>query len=130
MKWLAALAPLAVLAAGCGSQSSRPATTLSQYGAFPAQTVTTAHGDPRAPVCHTRARTFADQSKQFVAHFRPSAVSPADNFYFELRVTLADFEAHGCDRALLRAALERSLTARERHVLVSRLPRAMAAKLS
>jgi hypothetical protein len=120
------LAGAAVLAS-CGS-SAKHTVTLPAYGDHPATTVAAAAADPNA--CRTDAVAFGDAARDFLAHSGRQAAYPADLWLVLLRDSLADFEARGCDRSTLGAALRRRLTPAQRQALVSGLPGSMAAAVS
>lgn len=120
------LAGAAVLA-GCGS-SDKHAVTLPAYGDHPATTVAASAADPDA--CRADAVAFGDAARDFLAHSGRQAAYPADLWLVLLRDSLADFQARGCDRSTLGAALRHRLTPAQRQALVSGLPGSMAAAVS
>jgi hypothetical protein len=59
--------------------------------------------------------------------FKPLGPGPAYPLYYVIvREAAADFRAHGCPPVLLGAALERTLTAKQRRALVDGLPASIA----
>jgi hypothetical protein len=91
------LAGAAVLA-GCGS--SHKGVAVPAYGDHPATTVTAAPADPVA--CRNDAGAFADAAKDFLAHSGSKAAYPADLWLVLIRDAFADFQARGCDPALVK----------------------------
>jgi hypothetical protein len=127
VRWAAVICLVAL--AGCGSSAGTktPAVvTVPAYGVFPATTVAAGTaGNARA--CRRDAAAFADGARMFLAHSGAQAAYPADLYYVILREAAAGLRAHGCAPAVLGAALERTLTRKQRATLVQGLPTALAA---
>jgi hypothetical protein len=117
----------AFVLAGCGSSGrhSDAVVTVPAYGVFP-QTTVAAGEAGSAKACRRDAEAFADGARMFLAHSGPRAAYPADLYYVILREAAADFRARGCAPALLGAALERTLSAKQRTALVAGLPVSIA----
>ncbi len=123
----------ALLLTGCGSSGHGKATgrvvTVGAYGPFPAQTVTVASSAADARICGQDADSFASQSVLYLEHSGRQAAYPADLWYVILREAMADLQARSCDPGVLGAALDRTLTARQRASLISDLPATMAERV-
>jgi hypothetical protein len=89
--------------------------TIPAYGTYPPMTITVTEGTPA--LCRRDAEAFTRSAVSFLA---PSA-TPADQYFVSARLQFIDFKAHRCDVAILRKALSRRLTVRQRRVLVARL---------
>lgn len=127
----AAIAGVALVAGGCGSQQRRAAghTTVQRYDIYPADTISVPTTNPESLACRRDAVGLANASARFVAHYGPASVYPADLYYVLMREELADFGARRCDAKLLGSALVRRLTAPQRRVLVTHAPHPMALAL-
>jgi len=125
-----ALLVLAVLVlAGCGGSSSKQGSgsgtrtvTHAPYGGFSGTTVVVTTGAPDAPLCKQDAVVFGRDSVQFIQHSGPDAAYPSDLYYTNARNVYDDFTGHGCDPALLAAALRRRLTPAQRREFVRLIP--------
>jgi hypothetical protein len=116
---------LAVLAlAGCGGGKPGGHTvTVSQYGPYPAATVS---GKATPAACTGAARSLAHDGLLMLAHSGADGAYPADLYYVILREDFADFQGRGCDPRYLGAVLRVRLSASQRSALVADLPSAMA----
>jgi hypothetical protein len=65
--------------------------------------------------CRREAQVFSREAVAFLAPFP----SDADNYMVLARVQFLQFEAHRCDVAILRKALARRSTAKQRRVIVA-----------
>ena len=103
---------LAVLVlGGCGGSpdgNAEKELTVPAYGQFPAMTVPVTRGTPA--FCRAKADAFSRAAAAFLRPFP----SDADNYRVLARVQFIAFEAHLCDTAMLRTALSRRLTMKQR----------------
>ena len=109
----------ALLLGGCGGSSSghgnaEKQITVPAYSGYPAITVPLTTGSPAQ--CRREAQVFSRAAVSFLAPF------PSDSdTYLELaHLQFLEFKAHRCDVAILRKALSRRATAKQRRVIVAR----------
>jgi hypothetical protein len=97
-----------VVLAGCGGSgdgdSAHKALTIPSDGRFAATKVPIKAGTPA--LCRRKADSFSRAAKSFLIPYP----SDADVYRVLARVQFTAFQAHGCDLATLRAAVERRLT--------------------
>lgn len=108
---------VALVAGGCGSGGSKRTgrtVTFGTGGNFPAETIVGTYSERG---CIRDGRTLAQNARLYYKH-STGAPGPADLYYYDLRFAFAHFQADGCARSDLRAALERGLTARQRRFLL------------
>jgi hypothetical protein len=114
--WLLAAA---LLLAGCSDSSGQgegeKQLTIPAYGSYPAVTIPVTEGTPA--LCRRDAQAFTRAAVSFRAPFP----SDADNYFVLARVQFFDFKGHLCDVRILRRALSRQLTVKQRRELVARL---------
>jgi hypothetical protein len=111
--WLLA----AFVLGGCGGHGSdEKQITVAAYGPFPAQTIPVTEGSPAQ--CRSEANAFSRAAVSFLAPFP----SDADNYVVIARVQFFEFKAHLCDVAILRGALMRRSTAKQREAIIVGLP--------
>ena len=110
----------ALLLGGCGGSSASDGNTEKQitvpaYGGFPAIVLPVSSGTPAQ--CRREAQVFSRAAVSFLAPF------PSDSdVYLELaHLKFLEFTAHRCDVAILRKALSRRATEKQRRVIVSRI---------
>jgi hypothetical protein len=120
-RWSAAwlLVAVAVALAGCGGSSGQgnaEQITVAAYGPFPAQTIPVTEGSPAQ--CRRYANAFSRSAVSFLAPWP----SDADNYVVIARVQFVEFKAHLCDVAILRDALMRRTTAKQREAIIAGLP--------
>jgi hypothetical protein len=117
---MAAVGSLAavLLLGGCGGSSHRGGAekqvTVPAYSHYPAMTIPVSAGTPAQ--CRREAEAFSRAAVSFLAPFP----SDADNFMVIARVQFLAFEAHLCDVAILRNALARRTTPKQRRFVVER----------
>lgn len=109
----------ALLLGGCGGSSSADGNaekiTVPAYSGFPAIVLPVTTGTPAQ--CQREAQVFSGAAVSFLAPF------PSDSdVYLELaHLQFLEFKAHRCDVAILRKALSRRTTTKQRRVIVSRV---------
>ncbi len=99
-----------VILAGCGGSpgdDAEEALTVPAYGPYPTMTV------PVTPGTEALCRAKADAFSRAAASFLRPFPSDADNYRVLARVQFTAFQAHHCDIATLRHALDRRLTVRQ-----------------
>ena len=89
--------------------------TVPGYGSFPAETIPVTAGTPAQ--CRREAKAFSRAAVSFLAPFP----SDAGNFFVLARLQFYEFRAHLCDDAILREALLRVSTAKQRRAIAARL---------
>jgi hypothetical protein len=120
MKWSAPVTLVVALAlAGCGGSShhtkSAKGLTVPAYGTFggfSATTITVTQGSPA--YCRRDADAFVRNGKLYLRPFP----SDADNYLVIARVQFIDFKAHRCNLAILRSALAKQLTPKQRRTVI------------
>jgi hypothetical protein len=118
----ALVAIVAALAlAGCGGSSRHAKTTetipVLGLGGYSSTTETVPPASPA--LCRRDAQTYTDAALAILAHTGPT---PADLYYYDARLPLADFQAHHCDPKTLGAALAHGLTVSQQRSFVAGLP--------
>ncbi len=112
--WLLA----ALVLGGCGGSSghgeAEKQLTVPAYAGYPPTTIPVKAGTPA--VCRHDAQAFTRAAVSFLGTF-----FDADEFFFRARLQFTAFKAHLCDVDILRKALSRRLTAKQRRALVARL---------
>ena len=110
----------ALLLGGCGGSSASDGNaekqiTVPAYGGFPAIVLPVTTGTPAQ--CRREAQVFSQAAVSFRAPF------PSDSdVYLELaHLKFLEFKAHRCDVTILRKALSRRLTAKQRRAIVGRV---------
>jgi hypothetical protein len=104
---------------GCGGSSgdgnAEKQITVPAYSGFPAIVLPVTTGTPAQ--CRREAQVFSGAAVSFLAPF------PSDSdVYLELaHLQFLEFKAHRCDVAILRKALSRRATAKQRRVIVARV---------
>jgi hypothetical protein len=107
----------ALVLGGCGGHGeSEKQITVAAYGPFPAETIPVTEGTPAQ--CRNEANVFSRAAVSFLAPFP----SDADNYVVIARLQFFEFKAHLCDIAILRNALARRSTAKQRQAIVAGLP--------
>ena len=113
--WLLA----ALLLGGCGGSSghgnAEKQVTVPAYRGYPAITIPVTSGTPA--LCRREAQVFSRAAVSFLAPFP----SDSDTYLVIARLQFFEFRAHRCDVAILRKALSRRATARQRRVIVARV---------
>jgi hypothetical protein len=109
----------ALLLGGCGGSSSgqdnaEKQVTAPAYNGYPAITIPVTSGTPAQ--CRHEAQAFSRNAVSFLTPFP----SDSDTFLVIARVQFYEFKAHRCDVAILRTALSRRATARQRRAIVAR----------
>lgn len=103
---------------GCGGSSGQgdaeKQVTAPAYNGYPAITIPATLGTPAQ--CLHEAQAFSRNAVSFLAPFP----SDSDTFLVIARVQFYEFKAHGCDVAILRKALSRRATAKQRRAIVAR----------
>ena len=119
-----------VLAGGCASSSGHKNGASSgekaavrqlrvpAYGPYPPTTIPIAAGT--SAQCRADAAAFTSAAFSFVAPATLATRLEADEYYFRARLQFFAFRAHLCDTAILRKAVSRRLTARQRQYLAGR----------
>jgi hypothetical protein len=114
----AVLLVAALAVGGCGGSSGQrqeKQITVAAYGPFPAETIPVTEGTPER--CRREAEGF---SRAAVAYLRPFP-SDADNYVVIARLQFFEFRAQRCDIAILRNALARRSTLKQRRAIVAGL---------
>jgi hypothetical protein len=107
----------ALLLGGCGGSSSSGGNaekqiTVPAYSGFPAIVIPVTSGTPAQ--CRREARVFSRAAVSFLAPFPSNS-----DVYLELaHLQFLEFEAHRCDVTILRKALSRRATAKQRRIIV------------
>jgi hypothetical protein len=108
-----------LLLAGCGDSSGHgkeeKQLTVPAYNLYPAVTIPVTEGTPAQ--CRRYAKAFTRAAVSFLAPFP----SDADNYFVLARLQFFEFKAHLCNVGILRRALSRELTVKQRRELVARL---------
>jgi len=110
----------ALLLGGCGGSSSvhgdaENQVTAPAYNGYPAITIPVTSGTPAQ--CRREAQAFSRNAVSFLAPFP----SDSDTFLVIARLQFHEFKAHRCDVAILRKALSRRATAKQRRAIVGRI---------
>lgn len=109
----------ALLLGGCGGSSAHGdadnQVTAPAYNGYPAITIPVTSGTPAQ--CRREAQAFSRNAVSFLAPFP----SDSDTFLVIARLQFHEFEAHRCDVAILRKALSRRATAKQRRAIVGRI---------
>lgn len=112
--WLLAVLVLG----GCGGSSVHgdggKQVTVPAYSGYPAMTIPVSAGTQAQ--CRREAQAFSRAAVSFLAPFP----SDADNYMVLARVQFYAFKAHLCDVAILRNALVRRTTPKQRRFIVDR----------
>jgi hypothetical protein len=108
----------ALLLGGCGGSSSghgdaQKQITAPAYNGYPAITIPVASGTPAQ--CRREAQVFSREAVAFLAPFP----SDSDTHLVVARLQFFEFKAHRCDVAILRKALSRRATAKQRRAIVA-----------
>ena len=107
----------ALLLGGCGGSSSSGGNaekqiTVPAYSGFPAIVIPVTSGTPAQ--CRREAQVFSRAAVSFLAPFPSNS-----DVYLELaHLQFLEFEAHRCDVTILRKALSRRATAKQRRIIV------------
>jgi hypothetical protein len=119
MRWFGPVLLVALALAGCGGSShhakSAKGLTVPAYGTFggfSSTTIAVTRGSPAH--CRIAANAFADNGKKYLRPFP----SDADNYLVIARLQFIDFKAHRCNLAILRAALAKRLTPKQRRQVI------------
>jgi hypothetical protein len=110
----------ALLLAGCGGSSSgrddaQKQITAPAYNGYPAITIPVTSGTPAQ--CRHEAQAFSREAVAFLAPFP----SDSDTHLVVARLQFLEFKAHRCDIAILRNALSRRATPKQRETIVGRI---------
>ena len=110
----------ALLLAGCGGSSSggdgaEKQITAPGYNGYPEITIPVTSGTPAQ--CRHEAHAFSREAVAFLAPFP----SDSDTHLVVARLQFLEFKAHRCDIAILRNALSRSATPKQRKTIVGRI---------
>lgn len=110
----------ALLLAGCGGSSSgrddaEGQITAPAYNGYPAITIPVTSGTPAQ--CRHEAQAFSREAVAFLAPFP----SDSDTHLVIARLQFLEFRAHRCDVAILRDALSRRATPKQRKTIVGRI---------
>jgi hypothetical protein len=110
----------ALLLGGCGGASSgngdaEKQITAPAYNGYPAITIPATRGTPAQ--CRHEAQAFSREAVAFLAPFP----SDSDTHLVIARLQFFEFKAHHCNLAILRSALARRATAKQRRTIVSRI---------
>jgi hypothetical protein len=111
----------ALLLGGCGGSGHGKAAkqlTVPAYAGYPAITIPVRAGAPE--LCRRDAVAFTRNAVRFIAPSTLGTALEADEYYFRARLQYFHFKARLCDVAILRRALSRRLTAKQRRELVAR----------
>ncbi len=113
--WLLA----ALLLGGCGGSSghgdAEKQITAPAYNGYPAITIPVTTGAPAR--CQHEAQAFSREAVAFLAPFP----SDSDTHLVIARLQFLEFTAHRCEVAILRKALSRRATPKQRRAIVSRI---------
>jgi hypothetical protein len=108
-----------LLLAGCGDSSGQgkgeKALTVPAYNLYPAVTIPVTEGTPAQ--CRRYAQAFTRAAVSFLAPFP----SDADVYFIQARLQFFEFKAHLCDVGILRTALSRRLTLKQRRDVVAQM---------
>ena len=108
-----------LLLAGCGGSSGQgkgeKQVTVPAYGPFPAVIIPVTEGTPA--LCRRYAQAFTRAAVSFLAPFP----SDADIYWVQARLQFFEFKGHLCDVRILRRALSRQLTVKQRREVVGRM---------
>ena len=100
----------------CGSSSGHGDAarqiTVPAYNGYPAITIPVTSGTPAQ--CRREAQVFSRAAVSFLAPFP----SDSDTHLVLARLQFLEFKAHRCDVAILRKALSRRATAKQRRIIV------------
>lgn len=110
----------ALLLGGCGGSSSADGSAEKQitapaYNGYPAITIPVTSGTPAQ--CRREAQVFSREAVSFLAPFP----SDSDAHLVVARLQFLAFKAHRCDLAILRKALLRRATEKQRRAIVRRV---------
>lgn len=109
----------ALLLGGCGGSSgngdAEKQITAPAYNGYPAITIPVTTGAPAR--CRHEADVFSREAVAFLAPFP----SDSDTHLVIARLQFLEFRAHRCDVAILRRALSRQATPKQRRAIVSRI---------
>jgi hypothetical protein len=109
----------ALLLGGCGGSSgdgnAEKQITVPAYNGYPAITIPVTSGTPAQ--CRREAKVFSRAAVSFLAPFP----SDSDTHLVLARLQFLEFKAHRCDVAILRQALTRRTTAKQRRAIVARI---------
>jgi hypothetical protein len=109
----------ALLLGGCsgpssGDDNAEKQITVPAYSGFPAIVIPVTSGTPAQ--CRREAEVFSRAAVSFLAPFPSNS-----DVYLELaHLQFLEFKAHRCDVAILRKALSRRATAKQRRIIVGR----------
>jgi len=107
----------ALLLGGCGGSSAHgnaeKEVTAPAYSRYPAITIPVASGTPAQ--CRREAQVFSREAVSFLAPFP----SDSDTHLVVARLQFYEFKAHRCDVAILREALSRRATVKQRRAIVA-----------
>jgi len=109
---------VAIVLGGCGGSPSghddvEKQITAPAYSGYPAVTIPVTSGTPEQ--CRREAQVFSRAAVEFLAPFP----SDSDTHLVLARLQFFEFKAHECDVAILRKALVRRATGRQRRAIVS-----------
>jgi hypothetical protein len=125
-----ALLLAALLLEGCGASSGRESAatsahertvkqlTVPGYSVYPPTTIPITVGTPA--MCRSDAAAFVRAAVSFVAPSSLGTRLEADQYYYMARLHFFGFKAHQCNVAILRNALARRLTVKQRRYLARR----------